>query len=599
VAATPSAAVAAETLRKAMPLLAWRRLKADMGAHLPEVPGAVGRPYPSHALPQAPPRPIVVNHLSTKIDQSAGVHSDGVQIFRRVYDRWSARSPEMVASQLRQSSSAYPLTFAIAMIVTASIVYSLSDRPGFRGVLLAGALQALISIGTFIKWFADRRREWRTEAPVRQLFILCVQAASVSFGWFTFLSVAGAAAALEQQMVISTVMAGVISVGALRYSAVLEASLTFLAVAVLVSAAYAVFAAVPGNVYIFLGVFALLLGRTVVAQARMFEQQFQAGADLAQAQADRALLAAKAEQEHWRMQHASAEAAAAAQAEAACVRKQELQGVARDFEESVVQIATDLAAAAEQTRSAAARLAENGGATHRQIAHVAVEATEADAGAADLLESSTELGRLSAQIDLHVHEQERAAGSVREISNAIVRQFESLSGTCRSAQTIVGTIGEIANGSNLLALNATIEAARAGEAGRGFAIVAGEVRALASQTASATEEVRTKLATMTEAVAEAVALVESMQASFGEMAAASGTVAEAVRRQSSVGDAVHRFAGIAASLVQQVQGTAASAEAAAGEAALLSSDLGDATRMMAAQSQRLLGETSAFRGRVA
>jgi len=505
----------------------------------------------------------------------------------------------MVAWQLRQSSGTYPLTFAISMIVTASIVYSLSDRPGFQGVALAGALQALISIGTLVKWAVDKGRGWRAESPARQLAAHCVQAAIASFGWFTFLSVAGAAAPVEQQAVISTVMAGVISVGALRYSAIVEASLTFLVVAVIVCSAYVAFAAVPTDVYLFLAVFALLLGRTVVAQANMLELQFQAGADLAQAQADRLLLGAKAEQEHWRLQHAASEAAAAAQAEAERARKRELEGVARDFEESVVHIATDLAIAAEQTSAAAARLAENGGATHRQIASVAVEATEADAGAAHLLESSAELGRLLAQIDHHVVEQEEAAASVRQISNAIVQEFESLSITCRGAETIVGTIGEIANGSNLLALNATIEAARAGEAGRGFAIVAGEVRALAAQTASATEEVRTRLATMTGAVAKAVALVESMQASFGEMVAATGTVADAVRRQSSVGDAVHRFAGIAASLVQQIHGTAASAEAAAGEAAMLSSDLGEATSMMAAQSQRLLEETSAFRARVA
>jgi methyl-accepting chemotaxis protein len=505
----------------------------------------------------------------------------------------------MVASQLRQSSGTYPLTFAITMVVTASIVYSLSARPGFHGVVLAAALQALISFGTLGKWFADRRRKWRTEAPVRQLAMLCVQAAIVSFGWFTFLSVAGAAAALEQQAVITTVMAGVISVGALRYSSVVEASLTFLAVAVLVSAGYAAFTAVPGDVYIFLGVFALLLGRSVVAQANMFEQQFQAGIELAQARADRALLGAKAEQEHWRLQHAASEAAAAAQTEAECVRKRELEGVARDFEESVVQIATELAAAAEQTRKAAAQLADNGGATHRQIASVASEAAQADVGAVQLLDSSTELGLLLGQVEDHVAAQERAAGSVGEIGNAIVRQFESLSDTCRGAETIIGTISELANCSNLLALNATIEAARAGEAGRGFAVVAGEVRALAAQTADATEDVRTRLATMTDAVNQAVALVESMQASFGEMAAVSGSVADAIRRQSSVGDAVHRFAGVAASLVQQIQGTAASAEAAAGEAAMLSSGLGEATSVMAAQSQRLVGETSAFLARVA
>jgi len=542
----------------------------------------------------------MVNGLSTKIAEKGGVHIGRLQTaIRRIHDRWSARSPEMVSSQLRQTCGAYPLTFAVSMIVTASVCYTFSDLPGFRQVVLAGALHTLIGIGTLIKWHEGRRCDWHAEEPVRQLFSLCIQAGFVALGWFSFLSVAGSAASLEQQAVISTVMTGVISVGALRYAAVVEASLTFLAVAVLVSAAYAAFTAVPGEVYIFLLVFAALLGRSVAAQARMFEQQFRAGADLAQAEADRTLLAAKAEQEHWRAQHASAEAAAAAEAEAQRVRKSELERVARDFEQSVVQIATDLAAAAEQTRSAAARLADNGGVTHRQIAGVAAEAAAADAGAADLLGSSTELGRLMAQVDDHLAAQEQAAGSVSEISNAIVRQFERLSGTCRGAETIVGTIAEVADRSNLLALNATIEAARAGEAGRGFGVVAGEVRALAAQTAGATEDVRARLATMTAAVDEAVALIRSMQESFGEMAAASGTVADAIRRQSSVGDAVYRFAGIAASLVQQIQGTAASAEAAAGEAAMLSSDLGDVTSEMAAQSHRLVEETSAFLARVA
>ena len=98
---------------------------------------------------------------------------------------------------------------------------------------------------------------------------------------------------------------------------------------------------------------------------------------------------------------------------------------------------------------------------------------------------------------------------------------------------------------------------------------------------------------------EAVELVQSMQAGFGDMAAASGAVVDAIRRQCSVGDAVHRFAETAASLVQKIQGTAASAEAAAGEAATLSSGLGEATTTMPAQSRRLVEETDAFLARVA
>src|SRR5436305_7569172 len=117
----------------------------------------------------------------------------------------------MVASQVRQASGSYPLTFAISAIVTVSILISLSDRPDFVRVAVAGALQLLIGIGTLAKYFADKRRDWRVDAPVRELSLLCAQAATAAFGWFSFLSVAGAAASIEQQAVMSTVMAGVIS----------------------------------------------------------------------------------------------------------------------------------------------------------------------------------------------------------------------------------------------------------------------------------------------------------------------------------------------------------------------------------------------------
>ncbi len=117
---------------------------------------------------------------------------------------------------------------------------------------------------------------------------------------------------------------------------------------------------------------------------------------------------------------------------------------------------------------------------------------------------------------------------------------------------MAGEIDAIARQTNLLALNATIEAARAGEAGRGFAVVANEVKALSVQTGNATQEIRTRLSTLTNEVKEirntVTQSLESVSRGGSTVSQVSAVIESAGQEMTTISD---RIRGLTDLLSQQ------------------------------------------------
>ncbi|WP_422394055.1 methyl-accepting chemotaxis protein [Pseudomonas khavaziana] len=179
-------------------------------------------------------------------------------------------------------------------------------------------------------------------------------------------------------------------------------------------------------------------------------------------------------------------------------------------------------------------------ATVHDVARNAEQAAQAAQTADDKVDSGQQVVRLSLQrIELLAASSSSASASI-----------EGLSAEIQNIGTVLSVINSVAEQTNLLALNAAIEAARAGEQGRGFAVVADEVRALAKRTQQSTEEIERLVSTLRSA---AQASVQQIQHS-GELV--KQAVGDALETESALGSIA-----AAVSLIQQMnQQIAAAAE---------------------------------------
>ncbi|MGE0108401.1 MAG: methyl-accepting chemotaxis protein, partial [Bdellovibrionales bacterium] len=282
------------------------------------------------------------------------------------------------------------------------------------------------------------------------------------------------------------------------------------------------------------------------------------------------------------------------EARAVAEKKAAMRKMADDFEESVGKIVSVVASASTELQSSARNLSEMSDQTSQQTAAVAAATEEASSSVQTVASAAEELSASISEINRQVEESSRVASHAVDEVQATDKTVSTLSEAANQIGDVVKLIQDIAEQTNLLALNATIEAARAGEAGKGFAVVASEVKNLATQTGRATEEISKKIVTIQEVSADSVKAIRSIGATIENIDGITKTIAGALRQQNEATQEISNNVQQASAGTSEVSSSIVNVTHAAKESGNAANEVMNAATELSTQSETLRREIDKF-----
>ncbi|MGL4447087.1 MAG: methyl-accepting chemotaxis protein, partial [Shewanella sp.] len=219
-----------------------------------------------------------------------------------------------------------------------------------------------------------------------------------------------------------------------------------------------------------------------------------------------------------------------------------LQTIIGDVADATAKVTNAAHAIHAQTKVMSSQLISHNNETDQVVTAI----TEMSSTASEVAQNTTQVAEATQAATGDVANAQRCVdASLEEIAtlmeqiNHAAGSIQSLSAQSQKINSVLSVIGGIAEQTNLLALNAAIEAARAGEQGRGFAVVADEVRSLASRTQASTLEINEMLSALHKLVSQAVKTMEESQQSCVRSVNSSRAISESLGSVTSAVTAIN------------------------------------------------------------
>jgi len=275
-------------------------------------------------------------------------------------------------------------------------------------------------------------------------------------------------------------------------------------------------------------------------------------------------------------------------------RKADMIKLADGFEGAVGEIIETVSAASTELEASAGTLTSTAARAQELTTMVAAASEEASTNVQSVASATEEMASSVNEISRQVQESARMANEAVDQARKTNDRVSELSKAAARIGDVVELINTIAGQTNLLALNATIEAARAGEAGRVFAVVASEVKALAEQTAKATGEIGQQISGIQAATQESVGAIKEISGTIERLSEISSTIAAAVEEQGAATQEISRNVQQAAQGTQQVSSYITDVQRGASETGSASSQVLSSAQSLSTESNRLKLEVGKF-----